>query len=535
MSPADRQLLGIAIEAGLIGEEIAAQVQRRLARGGDAAALISLLGRVPRSALARAAAAAAGMPYIDGPELEAEADPALARALGDRLLRDAPWVALAGGRVAVADPRDADRTGSWARLLGRPLAPVLAEAGALAEAHRRLAVGFGLAAPLALDAVREVDELIAEAWCHRATDLHLEAEEGGHRVRLRIDGRMHLLRRLVPPAQALPWIGRIKVLAGLDVSETRAPQDGGLRHRIEAAQGIQIDLRVATLPTRHGERVTVRLLGVGAEGLDLDRLDPAPACRRHLLRALAGDHGLVLVAGATGSGKSTTLYAALRHLDTRSWNVLTVEDPVEYALPGISQVQVDQGGRLGFATALRSFLRHDPDVIMVGEVRDADTLAMCLRAAMTGHLVLSTLHTASAAAAIARLADMGAERYLIADTVRLVLAQRLLRRLCQRCRRRADAAPPWWDAAGDPPWEAVGCPACRGTGYSGRVAAIECLPVTEAVRQAIIAGRTGAEIEAAAGGELWPLERELRRRCAQGLTDAAEVAAALPAPAGGER
>jgi len=519
------RILSIVEEARLVETDVAARVRRRLARGGDPYELIAYLGRVPRQAVARAVAERYGLDFATADAVRA--DEAALRRLPENLLQHDLLPLADGSRVAIADPDDQALVGTVQRHLSRRMRPVLVERRELERARRRHLPGTGPGAS-ATDAIALVDELLGEAWCHRATDCHLEALPGGYRFRLRIDGRLHTVEDGIDPGVAAAMVGRIKVLAGMDVAENREAQDGGFRHVVAGADHRPVDCRAATAPSRLGERVAVRLLGVDTEDLTLERLGIAEDVRTRLTATLADTHGLVLVTGATGSGKSTTLYAALRHLNTDERNILTVEDPIEYTVPGVSQVQVDHVGKVTFASAMRSFLRHDPDVIMVGEIRDGETLTMALRAALTGHLVLSTLHTNTAAGAVTRLLDMGAEPYLVAGSLRLVLAQRLLRRLCPHCKRRValppDELPPAW--RGDPPTdtcEPVGCAACHGTGYRGRVAVFESLPIDEDVRRAIDGRRDEADLVAAAGAAFRPWRDDLRRRCEEGLVAVDDV------------
>jgi len=275
-------------------------------------------------------------------------------------------------------------------------------------------------------------------------------------------------------------------MAGMDIAEKRSPQDGRFRHRY-TSEGLTIDIRAATLPTKHGERITLRLLGLQVDTLTLNKLGMRPSHLRTMVSALDQPHGLVLLTGPTGCGKTTTLYAAIRHLIHRErLNVVTIEDPVEYDMPGVAQVEVDSADKVSFTKALRSLIRHDPDVVMIGEIRDYETAEVALRAALTGHLVFSTLHTNSAAGAITRLVDLGVEeRYLISATLRLVVAQRLVRRLCSHCRRpytltAVDAQSlgrP--EAAGRCVFAPGGCLYCAGRGYIGRVGVFEMLPIDD--------------------------------------------------------
>jgi type II secretory ATPase GspE/PulE/Tfp pilus assembly ATPase PilB-like protein len=339
-----------------------------------------------------------------------------------------------------------------------------------------------------------VDSLIADGIAARASDIHLEREENAVAVRHRIDGVLRNVRALEPET-GLPLVSRIKIMAGLDIADRLRPQDGRLTVSLAAGQ---VDLRVSTLPAAHGEKVVLRVLDARAGGVTLDSLGLTPNALAGLTRLIDAREGMILVTGPTGSGKTTTLYAALRSILRRGLNVVTVEDPVEYRLPGIVQVQVSARTGLTFAAALRSILRQDPDVILVGEIRDAETATIAIQAALTGHLVLSTLHTIDAAGAIARLDDLGVDRYKAAASLRGVVAQRLLRRLCTSCRAVDDtelgpALLRYFDDT-QTRWRERGCRLCGGTGYRGRLATLEVLESTPVVEQAIAHGAPAVEI-----------------------------------------
>ena len=321
--------------------------------------------------------------------------------------------------------------------------------------------------------IRMINALFTQAVRDGASDIHLEAFETHSVVRYRVDGT---LRTIVNPRRALhnALVSRIKIMASLDIAERRLPQDGRIALRVG---GRPIDVRVSTLPTGHGERAVLRLLEKDTGRLQLERLGMAPDVLTQLDQLIRQPNGIVLVTGPTGSGKSTTLYAALSRLDTAGTNILTVEDPVEYDLPGIGQTQVNPRIDLSFAKALRALLRQDPDVIMIGEIRDLETAQIAVQAALTGHLVLATLHTNDAVSSVTRLVDMGIEPYLLASTLQGVLAQRLFRKLCSQCRLslpdgRAQLNP-------------QGCAACSHTGYSGRSGIHELLVLDDTLRSMI--------------------------------------------------
>lgn len=333
--------------------------------------------------------------------------------------------------------------------------------------------------------IRMINALLAQAVRERASDVHIEPYEQASVVRLRRDG---VLRDIAHPHRALhaAMASRIKIMASLDIAEKRLPQDGRISLRLA---GRQIDVRVSTLPTTHGERLVLRLLDKEAGQLGLDALGMDAAMKTTFVDLLGQPHGILLVTGPTGSGKSTTLYAALRQLDAGRLNIITVEDPVEFDLPGVGQIQVNPKIDLDFARALRAILRQDPDVIMIGEIRDLETARIAVQASLTGHLVLATLHTNDAAAAVTRLVDMGVEPFLLASTLRAVLAQRLVRKLCSHCRLP--------DTCADSPvvrWRPAGCAACGNTGYAGRIGIYELIKVDAALERLIHDGRQEAEL-----------------------------------------
>jgi type IV pilus assembly protein PilB len=331
---------------------------------------------------------------------------------------------------------------------------------------------------------RMVNAILATAMKERASDIHLEPFEDEAYIRIRIDGSLNNLP--APPVhQFVPLISRLKVLSKMDIAEKRLPQDGAFAIK---SGGNIVDLRVSTVPTVHGEKMVLRLLNKAAVPLDLHKLGLDGRQCEDFVAAAQSPHGMLFVTGPTGSGKSTTLYATLNLLQDPTKNIVTVEDPVEYKFKGINQVQVKHAIDLKFTTVLRAFLRQDPDVIMVGEVRDQETAEICLRAALTGHFVLSTLHTNSALAAVNRLAEMGIEPFLIASTLRLVQAQRLVRRLCPECKEPYEAGDDlgkYGIAKGTVLFRPKGCPACRKMGYRGRVGLFEVFRIIPELRDLI--------------------------------------------------
>jgi type II secretory ATPase GspE/PulE/Tfp pilus assembly ATPase PilB-like protein len=342
--------------------------------------------------------------------------------------------------------------------------------------------------------IRLVDHIVAEGIASRASDIHLEPEEGGVAVRYRIDG---VLRQVMgmPRAAGVPLVSRIKIMAGLDIADRLRPQDG--RARV-AVNGVRIDLRVSTLPASNGEKVVIRILDSRATVLSLDQMGLHPGEVQRMKDLYDLREGLVLVTGPTGSGKTTTLYSGIRYIQQRPLNIVTIEDPVEYKLQGIVQVQVNERAGVTFAAALRSILRQDPDVVLVGEIRDKEAAGIAVQASLTGHLVLSTLHTIDAPSAITRLMDVGVESYKIATALKGVIAQRLIRRLCTSCRELWMEPVPErlrrWIPEGTTLYRPVGCPDCSQTGYRGRLAILEVLVVTPEVERRIAAHESADRI-----------------------------------------
>ena len=369
--------------------------------------------------------------------------------------------------------------------------------------------------------IRLINGLIAEAVRLGASDIHIEPFEKALIVRLRIDGVLTEVLSLSPRIAAM-LVSRVKVMAKLDIAEKRVPQDG----RISLALGGKsLDVRVSTLPARMGERVVMRILDKDQAGLRLSDLGMSPDVLSALETAVREPHGIILVTGPTGSGKTTTLYAALAVLNDNSRNILTIEDPVEYAVHGIGQTQVNTKVGMTFAAGLRAILRQDPDVVMVGEIRDSETAQIAVQASLTGHLVLSTVHTNDAAGAVVRLRDMGVEPFLLASTLRLVIAQRLVRRLCEHCRtpEPADAATAALVglAEGEILYRPVGCAHCGHTGYQGRIGVYEALRVDDHLRRLI--GGNASEQEITEAGLDRRLGQEARQYILAGLTTVEEA------------
>ncbi|QBC03371.1 type II secretion system ATPase GspE [Enterobacter cloacae] len=347
--------------------------------------------------------------------------------------------------------------------------------------------------------IRMINAMLAEAIKEGASDVHIEPFEQQLSIRFRIDGVLRTI--LTPQRQLAPvLVSRLKVMAKLDITEKRLPQDGRMALRIA---GRSIDVRVSTLPTRFGERVVLRLLDKNGLKLELRHLGMDGAKRQNFEKLIGYPHGIILVTGPTGSGKSTTLYAALNQMNRRDRNIMTVEDPIEYELEGVGQTQVNPRVDMTFARGLRAILRQDPDVLMIGEIRDSETAQIAVQASLTGHLVLSTLHTNSAIGAIGRLRDMGIEPFLLASSLLGVIAQRLVRTLCPHCRRSAPLDSVQLaqlqlslvTAAQQMLYHPVGCEHCNGSGYRGRTGIHELLPVNDVLRDAIARGENETTLE----------------------------------------
>ena len=377
--------------------------------------------------------------------------------------------------------------------------------------------------------IRYVNSLIEQAIQNRASDLHLEPQEHDMRVRYRIDGVLHEVDR-VPGGVQSALISRLKIMASVDITERRVPQNGRITVRLN---NHDVDLRLATLPTVWGEKIVLRVLDTGGIDLDLRKLGFGDDTYARYSQSFTKPHGMVLVTGPTGSGKSTTLYATLAEISKPEINIITVEDPVEYRLAGVNQVQVNHKAGLNFAAVLPAILRSDPDVVLIGEIRDRVTAQLAIEAALTGHLVLSTLHTNDAPSAVTRLVEMGIEPFLVGSSLDCVLAQRLARRLCEWCREAfeptdADLSVVRWpfETVKRPEqlWRRVGCRSCGQTGYRGRVAVNEVMPVTEQIERLSVAQASASDIERVAISEgMVTLREDGLAKAAEGLTTVEEI------------
>jgi general secretion pathway protein E len=552
-----RQIEAVLAERGLISAAALERVRRVEAESGERLDRIAAkLGLVSERDMAATYAALIGTPL-----LAAEDFPA-APVAGDRVspafLKRCRMIPVAETDaaliVAMADPLDEQATRALEFALEKPVERRAATPADIEAAYERL-YGDGHVTidttdehaalrgdedrdadlerlkDLASEApvIRMVNGIVARAVEMQASDIHLESAEGRLRLRYRIDG---VLREMEPPPPRLKnaIISRVKIMAKLNIAERRLAQDG--RTRL-AVRGKEIDFRVSTTPSIHGESVVMRILDRGSLALDFAALGFDAALLGAFRQVLGRPHGIVLVTGPTGSGKTTTLYTALTELNSPDSKILTVEDPVEYVLEGINQVQVQPQIGLTFATALRSFLRQDPDIMMIGEIRDLETAQIAVQAALTGHLVLSTVHTNDAASAMTRLMDMGIEDYLLTSTINLVLGQRLVRCLCPHCRApygvSADFAERIGLAGLDAPADAtlyrpVGCIACSGTGYRGRTMILELLRMTDVLRPLVLHHAEARALQAAAVAEgMQTMYVHGLRKALAGITSVEEV------------
>jgi general secretion pathway protein E len=521
-------------------------------------AILIRLGAISHRDLAQALARQSGWPYLVADQFPEF--PILEDRVSTRFLRETRSLPVADDvetvTIAMADPTDTVTIEAYRVLSGRKIAVGVAASDDMEAALERLYGSGRTAMGQIVDDIESVDVhdfdnddvqhlkdqaseapvirlvglIIRKALEARASDIHIEPFENRLIVRYRIDGVMHEIES--PPRRlSAAVISRAKIMANLDIAERRLPQDGRIKLRM---QGKEVDLRVSTVPTMHGESVVMRILDKGGVPLDFESLGFEPDLIAKFTELLLRPHGILLVTGPTGSGKTTTLYTALSMLNKPELKILTVEDPVEYQLEGVNQIQVKPQIDLTFANALRSIVRQDPDVIMIGEIRDLETAQIAVQAALTGHLVLSTLHTNDAASTINRLLDMGMEDYLLTTTVIGIQAQRLVRTLCHACRRPYHAVPEMVAETGlgrlAPPgsdvmlYEAVGCEACAHTGFIGRVAIMEMMPMSDGLRSLVMRHATAGDLQqqARADGMMTMYEHGLHKVLA-GTTTLEEV------------
>jgi general secretion pathway protein E len=522
------------LERGTIDELAVRRAQRAQRQSGERFDLVlTRLGLLPEAELSRVLAEYLSLPFLRAADLPDA--PLLKQQLRLQFLKShrlLPAVDQPDRVVVVmADPFDLEAVAAISYLLGRPVERCLAAPADLERAIERLYGDGGVGGDggkvaslpdqasdedirrledMASEApiIRLVHQLIVRAVEAHASDIHVEPREDSLRILFRIDGVLHSTETLSPAVRAAVT-SRIKIMAHLNIAERRLPQDGRIRSTV---RGKEVDLRVSTMPTLHGESIVLRILDRSSVVLEFPALGFRGRTHEAFVRILDQPNGIVLVTGPTGSGKTTTLYSALNALNNSERRIFTIEDPVEYQLTGVNQVQVHPKLGLTFATALRSILRQDPDIIMVGEIRDLETAQIAIQASLTGHLVFSTVHTNSAAATVTRLLDMGVEDYLLASSVTGVLAQRLVRRLCEACAAPAQVSGTFLDklrqqgcipagssvAAAQGLRKKVGCEACRYTGFAGRTCIAELLVMSDAVRDRILSSGTERGVEEAA-------------------------------------
>ncbi|MBB5693070.1 GspE/PulE family protein [Muricoccus pecuniae] len=550
---AERRLAQHLLDRGLVAAPALARAEeaRRAANEALIPALLTL-GLIGEDALAAAAAEALSLPLLGRDDLPSP--PPLLDRLPLRFLRRARAYPVRQEQgqllLALADPLDGFAVQAAALATGGPVAVAVAAPAAIEAALARaeesaapaeaVPVESLLGAPEDADrlrdqaseapVIRHVNTLILQAVEGGASDIHLEPSEAGLRTRLRVDGMLKDAGT-VPRALGAGVVSRLKIMARLDVAERRLPQDGRMRL---AVRGRDVDLRVSVIPALDGEGVVLRILDRGAVSLDFEALGFSPAEIAALRELLGQTSRMVLVTGPTGSGKTTTLYAALNSVDRETLKVCTIEDPVEYRLEGVSQVQVRPQIGLTFPNALRAMLRHDPDVMLVGEIRDPETAEVAVQAALTGHLVLATLHTNDAPSAVTRLMDLGVPEYLIASVLRGVLAQRLVRTLCPECREAREAPAPLVQRLGldrlhegEGPirlWHPRGCAACGGSGYRGRTTILQVMNLGPGLRDLILRRADAGTIGEAAEREGMSGLREAGlRKALAGVTTVEEV------------
>ncbi|MFV1922588.1 MAG: GspE/PulE family protein [Methylotenera sp.] len=534
----NQQLIDAALKRDIIDKRVLEKLRADARRSRlDLLDLLMVHYRLPKNAFYRAAAEQRGMPYIEYTQMQADAE--LLKKIPSALVNRKHYLPILQADdtllLGTSDPDDRSSVETIRRLLKMPIQVGLSEPELLNQAIKQAYIKMEQAIPSAqhvvgeVDIVQLLDAVFKEAYLRRSSDIHILIDEFGLRIRLRVDGK---LQEYIPETEsteavANSLISRIKVLADLDIAEQRQPQDGGMSYYLAPPVDLEFNVRVATAPTRLGERVTMRILGQDAKDLTLAKIGMSTSDLERFGKSIRQPFGMILLTGPTGSGKSTTLFAALREISAPDINIMTVENPIEYVIDGVSQIQT--GAKVSFASALRSFLRHDPDVLMVGEIRDEETADTALKAAMTGHLVFSTLHTNTAAGCISRLVDIGCEPFLIGSTMNAVIAQRLVRRLCTHCKKSADTTAEEKTLLAVAPddnmqiYHAVGCANCQGTGYRGRIGLFETLWFDDALRQFVSKGCTEEMLVAEAGDRLKQMWHDGVDKIKQGLTTLEEV------------
>ncbi len=549
-----KQLGDILLESGLVSvEQLTSAIDEQQRLGRSLGRVLVDLGMVTESQLVAALAQQIGLPFVDLSEYAVDGSAVASISATVARRHAALPIGYEDGKllVAMADPANVFAVDDIRSITGREVRPVVATKADLIAAIDRYHRSDGYLDELStsidvteddendLTKVKEIVDdapivkfvnlLITQAIADRASDIHIEPEERDLRVRFRIDGVLHEMMRSPKSIQA-GVISRLKIMSDLDIAERRIPQDGRLSVQ---ANGRKVDLRVATLPTVWGEKIVMRILDNSTAMLKLSDLGFSDANYSRWEESFVKPYGMLLVTGPTGSGKSTTLYSTLNIVNKPEVNVITVEDPVEYRLPGINQVQANPKAGLTFARALRSILRSDPDIVLLGEIRDHETAQIAIEAALTGHLVLSTLHTNDAPSAVNRLIEMGIEPFLVGSALDCVLAQRLARRLCSKCKeayeptRDSLRASRWdWPEDEDVPtlYRAVGCSACSKTGYKGRLALHEVMAVGEEIERLAVERASADAINSVAKSQgMKTLREDGLAKVLQGVTSIEEI------------
>jgi type IV pilus assembly protein PilB len=544
------------VRAGLISQDQLAFALNEQQRSGDRIGeVMRRLNLITEDALTEALAQAADIDYVH--LIHQSIDPAIIAIVPEKVARDHRLFPLSADEgsitIAMADPLDVGAvdvvqrvTGMFVKVVaasefdiltsidrfyaagkqGEQIEVLLKDAAARADADaaRESREDLAMVAPV----VRLIDEIILDGVRRRATDIHFEPEKSLLRVRYRIDGVLHQ-GPYIPKKLERPVNSRIKIMGDLNISESRLPQDGKANVEI---YGKQIDVRISTFPTIHGENVVLRVLNKEQLAIGMEHLGFSDVNLERLKEAIEHPNGIVLATGPTGSGKTTTLYAALMRISTPERKIITLEDPVEYELPLIRQSQINVRAGLTYATGLRAILRQDPDTVLVGEMRDHETVDTAIRAALTGLLVFSTLHTNDAASTVPRLLDMGVEPYLVASSIVGVVAQRLVRQICEYCREEDHPDERLLKRMGAPSgatfWKGGGCSNCDGTGYRGRTAVAEVMLMTETIRKAIMEREDASAVRKQACAEgMRSLIEDGLARAAEGLTSLDEIARAV--------
>ncbi len=552
---ADEAVIELLIRRGKLDDAGVQRVRRVQTDGGEALhSLLVKLGLVSELEMADALAKVLGLPLAQQPDFPDQ--PLLDGVLSHKFQKDSRVLPLAETAdevvLAMADPLDSFAAGAVAVATGRAVQRRVATPADIEKAQERLFGKSGSALSDIVDTlndgagdggdaerlrdmaseapvIRFVNQLIGRAVEARASDIHIEPFESKLRVRYRVDGLLQEVE--TPPGRLTAAIvSRVKIMSKLNIAERRLPQDGRIKLAI---RGKEVDFRVSTVPTMHGESVVMRILDRGGAVFEFSALGIDEGVLQPYLQMLERPNGILLVTGPTGSGKTTTLYTSLLQLNTPDKKILTVEDPIEYQLEGVNQVQVKAQIGLTFANVLRSLLRQDPDIIMIGEIRDLETAQIAAQAALTGHLVLSTLHTNSAASSVTRLLDMGLEDYLLASTLNGISAQRLLRTLCAHCREPNPALPEiaaqqklerFTDGEPIRLYRPVGCSRCNNTGYFGRTGIAEMLVISDEIRRLVLRREDAGAIQrAAVEGGMRSLYEDGMRKVVRGMTSLEEV------------